>query len=329
MEARLLQISGTVQGVGFRPFVYRLAHEHDLAGWVLNASDGVQIHVQGSACALDAFLRELPLKAPPAAQISAVAERAAELLQLDGFCIRESVGRGEDGRTGDDGETGVARQSHISPDIATCPACLAELHDPHDRRFHYPFINCTNCGPRFTIIAGLPYDRHQTTMADFTMCPSCAAEYANAADRRFHAQPDACFACGPALSLRPAGAQDEQGAAYVAMEDDAAVGLVACDDRGVDARYAGVRVTATARGATVPPAAATRPAAAAAVDTATAREASDRIIAQVAELLTAGRIVAIKGIGGYHLACDAGNEAAVARLRERKQRPHRPFAVMV
>ena len=259
MKARRLHIVGTVQGVGFRPFIYRLACENGLAGWVLNAGDGVHLHVQGAPCDISSFLSALPVQAPPASHIIEIYQYTSELEELQGFVIRES-------------SVDAVRQTDISPDIATCPACLAELNDLNDRRYHYPFINCTNCGPRFTIINDLPYDRSQTTMADFLQCPDCAAEYRDQNNRRFHAQPNACFACGPVLSLTQ-------------KDLPQAIGNTAAS--------------------------------------------SDALIARVTELLLDGKIVAIKGIGGYQLACDATNEAAVLRLRRRKQRPSRPFALMV
>jgi hydrogenase maturation protein HypF len=259
VKAVKLHISGTVQGVGFRPFVYRLARKHNLCGWVHNASDGVHLHVQGEEAKLAGFVRALSEQAPPAAIITNISKTDVQPQQYSDFLISES---------------GVAnsKSTHISPDIATCSNCLQELDDSNNRRYHYPFINCTNCGPRFTIIKGLPYDRGQTSMSDFPMCESCSAEYHNPDDRRFHAQPDACFSCEPVLSFKRKD--------YPLM-----VGHTAAT--------------------------------------------SDAIIEQVVELLLAGGIVAIKGIGGYHLACDAGNQNAVLKLRPRTLRPHRPFACMV
>jgi hydrogenase maturation protein HypF len=241
------RVEGTVQGVGFRPFVYRLAGLHDLAGWVLNDERGVLIEVEGDPTAVSLFLERLSEEAPPLATVERVA--AEELLPRGerGFAI-------------------VASESHgtpdalVSPDAATCPDCLRELFDPADRRHRYPFINCTNCGPRFTIVRGVPYDRPHTTMAGFEMCAACRAEYDDPGERRFHAQPNACWDCGPSVRLGEA--------------------------RGVDAlRAAG-------------------------------------------EALHRGGILAVKGLGGYHLACDAGHEAAVAVLRSRKHREDKPFALM-
>jgi len=252
-------VRGVVQGVGFRPFVYRLAHEHRLTGWVLNHSGGVEIEVEGLPAALDAFLHDLVALAPPMARIEAleVADRPPN--GDTRFEIRES--RAEEGRYG-----------LISPDVATCPDCRRELFDPADRRYRYPFTNCTNCGPRFTIIRDIPYDRPLTTMAPFVMCPQCQAEYDDPTNRRFHAQPNACPVCGPHVWLAPSP-----------------------------------RVTGAQRWSA---------------------EGQDAL-AQAADLLQRGAILALKGLGGFHLACDATNEAAVQALRERKRRPAKPFAVMM
>jgi hydrogenase maturation protein HypF len=269
--ARNLHISGIVQGVGFRPFVYRQALRWGLTGWVLNASDGVHIHVEGDTASLDGFIAELVPRAPTSARVTSVEVCDGLAEGLSAFSIRESD---ENTRT----------SALVSPDIATCPDCLRELFDARDRRFHYPFINCTNCGPRFTIIRALPYDRPNTSMAPFGMCESCDAEYHDPLNRRFHAQPDACFDCGPSLRLWQSGTAGAEGV-----------------------RGDGVQEGTRARG----------------------REDSDACIEQVVEMLTRGRIVAIKGIGGYHLACDATNEEAVAELRRRKRRVAKPFALMV
>ena len=267
-----IHVRGTVQGVGFRPFVYRIAMRNLVQGWVLNAPDGVHIHVEGDGELVESFLHDLEFEAPAASFISSIeVEDAPPERNASGakFEIRESEQRDSAGAGGPGGS--AKKRTRISPDLATCPDCLRELFDPSDRRYRYPFINCTNCGPRFTIIEGLPYDRPATSMREFEMCPQCASEYVDPADRRFHAQPDACFECGPKLSLR--------------VGDD--------------------------------------------VRTGTTREESDTLIAEVAKLLAAGQIVAIKGLGGYHLACDASNEQAVATLRERKRRYGKPLAVMV
>ena len=252
--AKRLRVRGVVQGVGFRPHVYRLARAHALDGCVLNGDDGVHIHVQGAADSIEAFVRELAADAPPAAQIADIAAAACAVETLaSSFEIRHSA---SDHRP----------TTRVSPDLAVCDACLRDLFDPLDRRYRYPYVNCTNCGPRFSIVEALPYDRTHTTMAGWPLCPSCAAEYADPENRRFHAQPVACAACGPDYRLLI----DSHEAA-----------------RGHDA------------------------------------------IVHAAGLLRDGRIVAVKGIGGYHLACDGDNERAVAALRDRKCRKDQPFALMV
>ncbi|MDQ6887833.1 MAG: carbamoyltransferase HypF [Gemmatimonadota bacterium] len=250
--ARFVRVRGVVQGVGFRPFVFRLASDHGVTGWVLNAGDGVQIHAEGGEEALESFIRELDDHPPPAARIESVDVSPADVGNFDRFRILDSVGA----------ERPTAR---ISPDLPVCEACLAELLEPTDRRFGYPYITCTDCGPRFSIIFGLPYDRARTTMADWQMCRRCSAEYHDPGDRRFHAQPLACGECGPHLVLEDAG--------RTVAGDDAAIGAAVA-------------------------------------------------------LLRAGGIVAMKGLGGYHLACDAEQGDAVAALRVRKYRKDRPFAVM-
>lgn len=261
-----IHVTGIVQGVGMRPFVYRGAMAHGICGWVLNAGDGVHIEAHAPADALDAFVAALSEHAPAAARVEHVevvdlAANGWDTANEQGFRIVASQDQ-------------TAHTTLVSPDIATCDDCLRELFDPADRRYHYPFINCTNCGPRFTIIRSLPYDRAATSMDRFPMCPECAAEYANPLDRRFHAQPDACFDCGPHITWREAG----EAAASPAVG--------------------------------------------------TTRETSDAIIDRCVELLANGGIVAIKGLGGFHLACDASNEQAVAELRRRKRRSNKPLAVM-
>lgn len=268
-----IHVTGIVQGVGMRPFVYREAMAHGICGWVLNAGDGVHIEAHASVEALDGFVVALSEHAPAAARVEHV-----ELMDLapgdwdaaskQGFRIVASQDQ-------------TAHTTLVSPDIATCDDCLRELFDPADRRFHYPFINCTNCGPRFTIIRSLPYDRAATSMNRFPMCPTCAAEYADPLDRRFHAQPDACFDCGPHITWREAAGD---------MELEGSGATPAVDST---------------------------------------REASDAIIERCVELLANGGIVAIKGLGGFHLACDASNEQVVAELRRRKRRSNKPLAVMV
>jgi hydrogenase maturation protein HypF len=257
LERRHIHVDGVVQGVGFRPFIYGLAARFALSGWVLNSSSGVDIEVQGAKAALDAFQEAIRAEAPPLARIDRVIGLPLPVDGAEGgFVIRESAA--------DEGT------SLVSPDVATCPDCLREIFDPADRRYRYPFTNCTNCGPRYTIIRAMPYDRPQTTMAGFPMCPDCQAEYHNPLDRRFHAQPNACPVCGPHVALV---ADDELTAALdPSLPDD---------------------------------------------------------LARAAALLRGGAILAVKGLGGFHLACDATNAEAVARLRERKARPDKPFAVMI
>ena len=261
MKAALeITVTGVVQGVGFRPFIYGLAARLGLTGWVLNHSGGVDLHVEGSADGLCAFQKALNAEAPPLARIEGVVAREGKFEGYDRFEIRRS--------------RAVAGQHQlISPDVATCDDCLRELLDPADRRHRYPFINCTNCGPRFTIIKDIPYDRPNTTMGVFALCAACQQEYDDPTNRRFHAQPNACPTCGPHLWLVDAAGQPLVAAEHLA------------DDDGV--------------------------------------------LAAVADRLRAGQVVAIKGLGGFHLACDATNERAVALLRQRKRRPHKPFAVMV
>ena len=273
MRARRIHLNGIVQGVGFRPHVVRCARTLKCTGWVLNDSHGVEIQIQHEDDGvLDEFEKTLVDDAPAAARILEISSQTSALEDLPDFSIRAS-----------------ARNEHtstlVSPDLATCDACVSELFDPQDRRYHYPFINCTNCGPRFTIIEDLPYDRPVTSMSAFEMCPQCAAEYADVTNRRYHAQPDACFDCGPRLFFMDAGADTESG-----FDDDGALVL--------ERRHL-------------------------------TREESDAIIAQACEHLRAGDVLAIKGLGGWHLACDACNEDAVGRLRTRKRRPTKPLAVMV
>ena len=274
-----VHVTGIVQGVGYRPFVWNLATARGLVGWVRNASDGVHIEAKGDQAAIDSFVLALSMQAPAAARVDTVHvdrmpdERLAPLSDEAGQRVRaHGAEKGSDFRIVQS-DSDAARTTLISPDIATCGACVSELFDPENRRYHYPFINCTNCGPRFTIIDDLPYDRANTSMASFEMCPQCQAEYDDPADRRFHAQPDACFECGPHLSWRTT------------------------ENPGI-------------------------------VEWGSTREQSDAIISKAAQMLLFGGIVAIKGLGGFHLACDATNERAVARLRERKHRPSKPLAVM-
>jgi hydrogenase maturation protein HypF len=252
-----ISVRGVVQGVGFRPFVYGLAVEHNLKGWVYNTSEDVKIEVEGEAEAIEQFELELEAKAPPLAHIEGVTIEYHPLLGYKNFEIRHSQAQ-------------EGKYQLISPDVATCQACLGELLNPEDRRYRYPFTNCTNCGPRFTIIEDMPYDRPQTTMRYFQMCPQCQAEYDNPLDRRFHAQPNACPKCGPQVEL-----VDKQG------------NLVAPTESGLNS------------------------------------------IAAASQLLKEGKIVAIKGLGGFLLACDATNDTVVKTLRQRKKRSSKPFAIMV
>jgi hydrogenase maturation protein HypF len=250
-EGRHIEIRGVVQGVGLRPWIYRLATREGLSGHVRNDATGVTIEAFGPEEAIDHFLRGLE-QPPPAAVIGEVRSWAIPAAAMDGFAIIHS-------------EQTAERRVSIPPDLTTCPDCLADIFDPANRRYRYPFTNCTNCGPRFTITRDVPYDRPATTMATFRMCADCQREYDDVADRRFHAQPNACPVCGPALELR------------------------AADGRVIDADPLGA----------------------------------------VSEALLAGHVVAIKGLGGFHLACDATSAHAVQRLRERKRRDEKPFAVMM
>ena len=262
VEALDIQVKGIVQGVGFRPFVYRMAKKYLVNGWVLNAIDGVFIHAEAEGKLLDEFVLELSEHAPAAAQVKEIDLKEVPLQDCDTFEIRFS----------DEGD--VEETTLVSADLATCDDCVRELFDPNDRRYRYPFINCTNCGPRFTIADSLPYDRARTSMRDFPMCERCAAEYADPADRRFHAQPDACFECGPHVSF--AAASEEWAVTW---------------------------------GKT--------------------REQSDAVFARAVDLLLSGGIVAVKGLGGFHLVCDARNAQALRTLRARKHRDNTAFAVMM
>jgi hydrogenase maturation protein HypF len=248
-----ISVRGIVQGVGFRPFVYGLAVKHNLKGWVYNTSEDVKIEVEGEAKAVEQFEQELETKAPPLAHIENVTIEYHSPRRYRKFEIRQSQAQ-------------EGKYQLISPDVATCQACLDELLDPEDRRYRYPFTNCINCGPRFTIIEDMPYDRPKTTMRSFHMCPQCQAEYDNPLDRRFHAQPNACPKCGPQVEM-----VDNQGNPVTE---------------------------------------------------------SNPVVA-ASQLLKEGKIVAIKGLGGFLLACDATNDTAVKTLRQRKKRSSKPFAIMV
>ncbi|MDZ4655702.1 MAG: carbamoyltransferase HypF [Coriobacteriia bacterium] len=274
-KALSLHVTGVVQGVGFRPFVYKLAADLGVSGWVRNASDGIYCVAEGDPEAVAAFARELRDSAPPMAVVESVTAEAVDPEGFEDFTIIAS-------------EAIEGAMTLVSPDIATCEACERELLDPADRRFRYPFINCTNCGPRFTIISDVPYDRPMTTMRDFPMCPECAAEYGDPADRRFHAQPDACFICGPRLYLNAA-------------------------DTPADWRWSPAREVTP------------RPHRERDME----RTRSDALLASATQRVLGGDILAVKGLGGFQLACDATNETTVARLRERKHRWGKPLAVMV
>ena len=247
-----IRIRGVVQGVGFRPFVYRLAHENTLAGWVLNDEEGVEIHLEGAQPALNAFVHSLSADRPPAAIIQTIDVQASRPSGFKDFTIRDSRNQGRP-------------SVRISPDLPVCDACLEELFDPANPRYRYPYINCTNCGPRYSVTLSLPYDRGNTTMREWPLDEYCAGHYDDPENRRFHAQPVACPNCGPHYSLRAAN--------EVVIGDDTGIG-------------------------------------------------------RAVELLKAGAIIAVKGLGGYHLACDARNPTAVEALRERKFRKEKPFALM-
>ena len=263
-------VRGVVQGVGFRPYVYALARRHSVDGWVRNTSAGVEILAEGAGADVDRFAAALPLEAPPRSRITSCEAGPAPPEGAGGFAILESV-------------ADPAAYQLVPPDIATCAACRTELLDPADRRHEYPFTNCTDCGPRFTIIEDLPYDRERTTMRHFPLCPACRREYEDPEDRRFHAEPNACPVCGPRVRLLRRG--------------PAAAGR-----GGVDDSFETLAV-GTADDPAAP-------------------------IGTAAELLRAGEILAVKGLGGYHLACDATAGDVVRRLKARKRRPHKPLAVM-
>ena len=249
-----LLVKGVVQGVGFRPFIYNLARRHGLAGFVLNTGEGVEIEAEGELKDLEAFRRAVKYEAPPRAVIEHIGPRVMHIKGETDFTIKASKERPDEFQL-------------VSPDIATCDECLAELFDPADRRYRYPFTNCTNCGPRFTIIKDMPYDRPKTTMDAFVMCPACQREYDDPGNRRFHAQPNACPDCGPTLS-------------FVAKSEEQ-------------------------------------------------RAKGEEALAAAVAMLKEGKVVAVKGLGGFQLACDAENETAVGRLRERKRRFGKPLAVMM
>ncbi len=290
MIRRRLRISGLVQGVGFRPFVYRLARRFSLNGRVCNNAAGVEVEAEGSRTALTAFAQALEVEAPPAAVIEQVESWELPAVGATGFVI-------------DSTDSGGAPAAGVVPDLAVCPDCLREMLDPVDRRHLYPFINCTNCGPRYTIIEKIPYDRPHTTMGKFTMCPACRAEYDDPASRRFHAQPNACPACGPQVVLVAAGTTAHQGQQPVDLT---------AEPTGVSPGEESESFDDSAPGAV-------------AADAAVGPEA----ITGARHLLRAGGILAVKGIGGFHLAVNAADDWAVARLRRRKGREAKPLAVMV
>ncbi|MDM8523233.1 carbamoyltransferase HypF [Desulfococcaceae bacterium HSG8] len=250
--AKRLEINGIVQGVGFRPFVYQLANQYDLKGKIANTSSGVSVHLEGTEEKIQSFCADITKKAPPLAHIVEISVHPENVRKFKDFSITESKSQAK-------------RSTLISPDVSVCEDCLRELFDSQDRRYHYPFINCTNCGPRYTIIADIPYDRPETSMKHFKMCEKCQAEYDDPENRRFHAQPNACEACGP----------------HATLYDNTRKGIQADDP-----------------------------------------------IEKTAALLKQGYILAIKGLGGFHLAADAENDEAVFRLRQRKQREEKPFALM-
>jgi hydrogenase maturation protein HypF len=253
VRARRIQVRGVVQGVGFRPSFYQLAVKHHLTGWISNTSGDVTIELEGEKSRLDRFILEMQQAAPPQSHIESITDSEIQVRGYGRFEIRESLIKENEYQL-------------ISPDLATCSACREEIFDPVNRRYNYPFTNCTNCGPRFTIIEDIPYDRPLTTMREFKMCEDCRKEYDDPADRRFHAQPDACSVCGPRLELvTPDGCPFSRSAP----------------------------------------------------------------LKEAARLLKEGKILAIKGLGGFLLACDATNDTSVRQLRERKHRPGKPFAVML
>ncbi len=272
---RLFLVGGQVQGVGFRPFVYREALRHHLTGHVGNTSEGVRIEVQGEEAMLDSFSSVLRESAPPLARI-VFCESSEMPLCADETLFIIVPSRGKSGHS-----------VLVSPDMGLCSECSADMHDPHNRRYLYPFTNCTNCGPRYTITRSIPYDRATTSMSCFPMCSECAVEYENPLDRRFHAQPNACSVCGPRLWL-----VEKDNAGNLLEETELSRNDYVSSEASVDAL-------------------------------------SQRVLRRTAALLREGHIVAIKGVGGFLLAADARNESTVALLRERKHRPHKPFAVML
>ena len=339
---RRVLVRGVVQGVGFRPYVYGLATELALVGHVTNTPEGVVAEVEGTVAAVARFCDRLAVQAPPLARVESVDHQELPAAGGEAFTILAS-------------RSGGPVRTLVSPDTATCADCLAELADPADRRHRHPFVNCTHCGPRFTIVTGVPYDRANTTMAAFPMCPDCAREYADPADRRFHAQPVACPSCGPRLRLIVPGAEraagpdggaeraagPDGGAERAAGPDSVTVrpaGSAPVADRSVRPdsvadRPAGSDSVAERPAGSDP--VAERPAGSdpvtgrsAGPDPVTGRSAGPDPVAEARAMLARGAILAVKGLGGYHLACDATNADAVSLLRRRKARGDKPFAVM-
>ena len=272
---RHIHVRGIVQGVGFRPFVFKLARSLGLTGYVFNSSSGVTIEIEGGDAEVEEFLKTLKADPPQLAEITQIAVSDMETRGDADFSI---LGSREEA-----GEFAL-----VSPDAGTCNACWSDFGDPANRRYGYPFTNCTHCGPRYTIIRDIPYDRATTTMSSFTMCAACQAEYEDPEDRRFHAQPNACAVCGPSLLLVKSVASEWMAAATPDVATRASLGNCWFQDRD-----------------------------------------SLPILRQSRALLLEGKILAVKGLGGFLLACDATNEIAVSELRRRKRRPHKPFALMV
>jgi hydrogenase maturation protein HypF len=293
-----VEIHGAVQGVGFRPFVYRLATDLALAGWVINDTRGVFIEVEGPQANLARFLERVPVEKPPRAIIHGLDSAWLDPVGYDGFEIRHSEEHG-------------AKTVLVLPDIATCADCLAEVFDPDDRRYRYPFTNCTNCGPRFSIIQALPYDRPNTTMRRFIMCPDCQAEYENPLDRRFHAQPNACPVCGPRLALYARWPMDDEDDEAPRRRDKERSRSSPEWGRTEDERGA----LAEGHPHFI-------------VGSWSWVAEGDDALRRTADALRAGQIVAVKGLGGFHLMVDARDAAALTRLRERKPRRDKPFALM-